>query len=88
MLMTTRRLRLHPQDYFLAGDEDLGFGGTYRLTEASTFKTRAAAESVEALAKAVAEGVPMLTPNGRPKSMGSFTTLADRKYQSRMAGTQ
>lgn len=32
--------------YFLTGDEDEGFGGTYRLTDASKFKTKAAAERV------------------------------------------
>ena len=32
--------------YFLTGDEAEGFGGTYRLGEASKFKTKAAAEKV------------------------------------------
>ena len=32
--------------YFLSGDETEGFGGTYRLSEASKFKTKAAAEKV------------------------------------------
>lgn len=32
--------------YFLTGDEAEGFGGTYRLTKASKFKTKAAAEKV------------------------------------------
>ncbi|KPY55649.1 hypothetical protein [Pseudomonas amygdali] len=32
--------------YFLTGDEAEGFGGTYRLSEASKFKTKTAAEKV------------------------------------------
>jgi hypothetical protein len=32
--------------YFLTGDEGEGFGGTYRLTEASKFKSKASAEKV------------------------------------------
>lgn len=32
--------------YFLTGDEAEGFGGTYRLSEASKFKTKVAAEKV------------------------------------------
>lgn len=32
--------------YFLSGDEAEGFSGTYRLGEASKFKTKAAAEKV------------------------------------------
>lgn len=32
--------------YFLTGDEAEGFGGTYRLGEASKFKTKAVAEKV------------------------------------------
>ncbi|NAP32515.1 hypothetical protein [Pseudomonas syringae] len=32
--------------YFLAGSEAEGFGGTYRLTDACKFKTRAAAQKV------------------------------------------
>lgn len=32
--------------YFLTGDEAEGFGGTYRLSEASKFTTQAAAEKV------------------------------------------
>ncbi|MEN5031586.1 MULTISPECIES: hypothetical protein [unclassified Pseudomonas] len=31
---------------FLTGDEAEGFGGTYRLTDASKFKTKATAEKV------------------------------------------
>jgi nucleoside-diphosphate-sugar epimerase len=32
--------------YFLTGDEAEGFGGTYRLSEASKFKSKRAAEKV------------------------------------------
>lgn len=32
--------------YFLTGDEAEGFGGTYQLTQATKFKSKAAAEKV------------------------------------------
>jgi hypothetical protein len=32
--------------YFLKGDKSEGFGGTYRLSEATKFKTKTAAEQV------------------------------------------